>query len=197
MKFLANLNKIINIKFFNRIKKGFLFSIKGRWILLAIRWIKEKDELLNGSGFLILILLGRFVDLIKEVFLCCVEGIRWVKEQIEKILASPILIALLLLISIGFLLRKLILKENIIYEGAFIRDIITEIHGLLFDIFVFGIVIVIFNKIGEKRRNIKRYTEEIADFRDWDEKEAKFRIVGNIRRLNNNGFFNIDLHNCI
>jgi uncharacterized protein YjbI with pentapeptide repeats len=68
--------------------------------------------------------------------------------------------------------------------------------GLFFDILVFGIFIVIYNRISERKRDIKRWNEEIDDFRGWDEKEATYRIMGIIRRLNKRRARKIDLHKC-
>ena len=51
----------------------------------------------------------------------------------------------------------------------------------------------ILERLGEKRRNIKRWQEEIDDFRGWNSEEAKFRIVGNIKRLNRNGIISKEI----
>lgn len=64
------------------------------------------------------------------------------------------------------------------------------------DLFIFGIVIVIFNKMLERRRDIRRWHEEIDDYRDWKEPEATNRIRGIIRRLNRQHITKIDLSNC-
>ena len=79
------------------------------------------------------------------------------------------------------------------YKGDFLRSVFVEAHGMLFDLFVIATFILWLNKKAEKKRNIQRWQEEIDDFRGWDEKEATFRIVGNIKRLNRNGITNINL----
>ena len=76
------------------------------------------------------------------------------------------------------------------------KDILIEAHGLLFDIFVFGVLLAYLNKFLEKRQKTERYKEEIDDFRGWEEKEAKYRIVGNIKRLNKLGYGRINLSYC-
>lgn len=63
-------------------------------------------------------------------------------------------------------------------------DVLVEAHGLLFDVILFGIVLSIFNKIKSKKENILRLQEELEDYRYWDEKEAVYRIIGIIKRLN-------------
>ncbi len=82
------------------------------------------------------------------------------------------------------------------YKGDFLRSIFVEAHGILFDLFVIATFILWLNKKAEKRRNIQRWQEEIDDYRGWDEKEAAFRIAGNIKRLNRNGITEICLRDC-
>ena len=132
------MTKIINIEFFIRIKKGFL-------------WVKEQIKLYISFLYSILSLIIKFLLVtIIDLFLRIIKG-RWILSAIRWVVGNPLLIAILLLITIGFFLRGLMLKQKIIYEGNFLENVIAEIHGLLFDIFVFGIIIVIFNKIFEKR----------------------------------------------
>ncbi|WP_052323352.1 pentapeptide repeat-containing protein [Flexithrix dorotheae] len=76
------------------------------------------------------------------------------------------------------------------------RDVLIEAHGLIFDVFVFGVLLAYLNKFLEKRQKVERYKEEIDDFRGWDEKEAKYRIVGLIKRLNKIGNSRVNLSNC-
>ena len=63
---------------------------------------------------------------------------------------------------------------------------------MLFDVAIIGILIFWLNKIGEERRRIKTYLDEIDDFRLWESDEAAFRTVGNIKRLNQNKIYNIN-----
>jgi hypothetical protein len=78
----------------------------------------------------------------------------------------------------------------------FYENLLVEAHGMIFDLLVIGLLLVWLNKIGEKRLRIKRYQEEIDDFRHWVNEEAAFRIAGDIKRLNKDKVFNIDLYNC-
>lgn len=83
------------------------------------------------------------------------------------------------------------------YKGDFYKNILVEAHGMLFDILVIGVFIFALHKTGEKRLkrelDIKRWQEEIDDFRGWKSEEAKFRIIGNIKRLVRNGITDINL----
>jgi len=80
--------------------------------------------------------------------------------------------------------------------GGIIEGGIIESVGVLFDIFILGVVFHYFKKKGEKQQEIERYKEEIDDFRDWNEKEAMFRNVGNIKRLVKLGVKNLPLYFC-
>lgn len=138
----------------------------------------------------ILITIGRGI---KNLFIIIAKRI---KSIIESIAEKPAIIGLTLLIFFGSFVVGSVYLRGKNYKGDFLDNILVEAHGLLFDIFIFGILIVIFNKIGERKREIKRYQEEIDNFRYWYSEEAMFRIVGNIKRLNQNGFTKIQLHGC-
>jgi len=96
------------------------------------------------------------------------------------------------------LLIAIVLLFLYIFDSSkFIQD---HFPGLWLDIAVFGVLIVIYQKITDKRRekknNITRWLEEIDDFRDWKDPEATYRIVGNIYRLNKYDVSEIDLSYC-
>jgi hypothetical protein len=74
--------------------------------------------------------------------------------------------------------------------------IYTEAIGMLLDVLFLGIILAIFEYNRSSKLEIKRYLEEIDDFRNWKSDEATYRIVGNIRRLSGLKFKNIDLSYC-
>lgn len=65
---------------------------------------------------------------------------------------------------------------------------------MVFDLFVIGVFVLWLDRLGEKRREIKRYKEQIDDFRWWMSREASHRIAGNVRRLAKNGVSEINLN---
>ena len=86
-------------------------------------------------------------------------------------------------------------------------DILVEYHGMVFDVVLFGIILSIFEARLDKRlrakeaeqqrqERIERWKEEIDDYRGWDEKEAMYKIVGNIKRLIKEKVEKLDLHSC-
>jgi len=101
------------------------------------------------------------------------------------------IIALLLCVITLFMLS--------IFSDATITELIegvqVELFGVLFDIIV---LIILFNYLNEKNlksERIKRYKEELDDYRGWTESLAAFRVAGIVRRLEQEGITKIDLSN--
>ncbi len=99
----------------------------------------------------------------------------------------------LVIAIIGLLI---VLMLDFIDNGFSFHDILVESHGLIFDLFVFGILITIYESIESKKNDIKRYKEEIDDFRFWFSEESKHRVKGLISRLINLDVKKIDLKHC-
>lgn len=124
------------------------------------------------------------------------------KRLIDWVLASPVrfyLSGLLFLLPIIGVLDYFFLQNW--------GDVLVEAHGLAFDLLVLGILLTIYSSVKDKRdleerivkeRQLKidRYLEEIDDYRTWNDKEAMYRIAGNIKRLNELRVTNINLFNC-
>lgn len=87
------------------------------------------------------------------------------------------------------------------------HDILVEFHGLVFDLFIFGILLTIYESIRSKKEKLEseenkrlvliaRYKEEINDFRFWKSEEAFYRIRGLVKRLVDLGEDKIDISHC-
>jgi len=91
----------------------------------------------------------------------------------------------------------LMCNENAKEGGDFKwHDLKVEANGMIFDLFVFGILVTTYNAIRARKEKIERLKEELEDYQDWHEKEARFRIVGIIKRLVKEGIKKIDLRKC-
>lgn len=124
------------------------------------------------------------------------EQRQYLSDRLNSILEKPVLTSFLVLILLTILVLTLAFpyyQENF---HAFWGQVVAEAHGMLFDIAVIGILLYWLNKNGEKRLRIRMYKDEIDDFRLWESEEAAFRTVGNIKRLNRNQIFDINLVNC-
>lgn len=71
--------------------------------------------------------------------------------------------------------------------------VLTELMGFLFDLLLFGVLLAFFEYLKGRRDTIKRYHEELDDYREWDADEAAYRNAGIVRRLNGLGITNIPL----
>ena len=118
--------------------------------------------------------------------------IKWYEGVIEQ----PILTSFVVLILITVIVLGLSMPYYLNDFHDFYGQVLSEAHGMIFDIAVIGILILWLNKSGEKRQRIKTYKDEIDDFRLWKSEEAAFRTVGNIKRLNLHKIYDLNLVNC-
>lgn len=119
------------------------------------------------------------------------KTIQTLEEKLQIFFESPFRTYALLAIIVIPIVIKI---SSPFYNEAFFENILVEAHGMIFDILILGVLFAWFAQGGEKQRDIKRYQEEIEDYRGWESDEAKYRIAGNIKRLNSLGVSNIDLH---
>ncbi len=84
-----------------------------------------------------------------------------------------------------------------IFDSKFsFHELIVEFHGLVFDLFIFGILLTIYETINFKKEKIERYFEVINDYRFWKSEEAMFRIRGLVKRLVELNEKELDLSHC-
>jgi len=107
-------------------------------------------------------------------------------------------IYLLLFAIFTVLIVAISLKLKFLWKKEFLEGITVEAFGMLFDILILGFIFSIFYNLAERKINIERYLEEIDDLRGWDEKEAMYRNMGNIKRLARLGieYKKLDFHDC-
>ena len=117
------------------------------------------------------------------------------KDWFNRIIANPIRISVWVLILSVFVVVGLTFYFEY-YEPDFFKNVLIEAHGMLFEILVIGLFVLWLNNIGEKRRTVQSYIDEIDDFRGWESEEAMRRIKGNILRLNKLGVSKIPLSKC-
>lgn len=89
-------------------------------------------------------------------------------------------------------LKDLDTKELIDYKN----NVNVELFGSLVDIIIFGILFYAIQYFFRKKEKIEFLKEQIDDFRDWDEKEASYRIIGIMKRLHKLGVDDINLSRC-
>ncbi|HNP07568.1 MAG TPA: pentapeptide repeat-containing protein [Cyclobacteriaceae bacterium] len=118
------------------------------------------------------------------------------REHYNNIVEKPLLTSAIVLILVTIIVLSFSLKYYIYDFDAFWPNILAEAHGMIFDIAIIGILLFWLNQNGETRQRIRTYKDEIDDFRLWESDEAAFRTVGNLKRLNRHGIYEINLVNC-
>lgn len=96
----------------------------------------------------------------------------------------------------GIILFVIDVYTNQFSNKDFFTNLLFNAHGMMFDLVVLGILLTIYDSITVKRTEIERLKNDIDDLRFWESDEAKFRIVGCIKRLNKLHHYQIDLSDC-
>lgn len=115
---------------------------------------------------------------------------------LERILGNPLSISFIVFIIVAGIVIVLSIPEYLQDTHLFYINVLSELHGMIFDLLVIGILIVWLNELGQKRQLVRSYKDEIDDFRIWESEEAAYRTVGNIKRLNRYRIYDIDLVSC-
>jgi uncharacterized protein YjbI with pentapeptide repeats len=118
------------------------------------------------------------------------------RKNLNRILEKPVLTNTLVLAFVFMLVIGSSLPYYLDPGADFIKGILQEAHGMIFDIAIIGILIFWLNEKGRSRQLIRSYKDEIDDFRMWESEEAAFRNVGNIKRLNRFGITELNLVHC-
>lgn len=101
-----------------------------------------------------------------------------------------------LFVSLTILCLVLIIIFDALDPDFKIHDILVEFHGLLFDLLVLGILLTIYESITSRLETIKRYKEELTDYKFWKTEEAMYRTRGLIKRLVDLKVKELDLSHC-
>ena len=81
-------------------------------------------------------------------------------------------------------------------SGMTIGDLSKNLTPSLIEVFFLGFCVIGYNKLSERKREKKRFEDEIESYRPWREKEATYRIVGLIRSMNKLEETTIKLGGC-
>ncbi len=119
-----------------------------------------------------------------------------IKKYYDELIQKPILTSFLVFGLLSVLVLGLSMPYYLADFDSIYMNVLAEAHGMLFDILIIGILLFWLRNIGEEKQRISQFLDEIDDFRMWESNEAAFRNVGNIKRLNRHGVFNIDLVGC-
>lgn len=98
----------------------------------------------------------------------------------------------------AFFIISVILSMTVLYfknaeYGIQWKDIFVEANGMVFDLILLGVLLTFFEAWREKIDKIERLKEEIIAYRNWNEKQATYKIVYAIKELNRLKAKQIDL----
>ncbi|MCB0565405.1 MAG: pentapeptide repeat-containing protein [Phaeodactylibacter sp.] len=122
--------------------------------------------------------------------------IEWIGESEVRIALFALLVTSIVLFLITLLFDPSItfpwpLNLGLYNKPDFWENILVESHGMLLDLFIIGVFIFWLQRRSadgrEKKLRIKRYEEQLEDYRGWTENEAAYRVAGVIRRLEDEG----------
>lgn len=115
------------------------------------------------------------------------------RDIYEKIIQHPIRSATTVLVLVSVIVIGLSIPLYFADSELMYINVLTEAHGMIFDILVIGILLYWLREQGEIKQRIRQYKDEIDDFRMWESEEAAFRNAGNIKRLNRFNITKIEL----
>lgn len=114
----------------------------------------------------------------------------WVLERIPDFKVRAAIIAVFLVLFSILLYRLWIGKISNIDE--FKEGVLVEMVGMFFDAILLVLALTWLESRGETKREIKRYEEQLDDYRGWYDNEAAFRVAGIIKRLKEKGVEKIE-----
>lgn len=109
-------------------------------------------------------------------------------SKLERLAAErPVYLAFMVFLTATLIVVPASLPFYLLNPWGFLENILSEAHGMLFDLLVIGCFGYWLTHRAERRQKNNRYQEEVEDFLGWRSPEATHRIAGNIRRLNRGG----------
>lgn len=123
----------------------------------------------------------------------------------KKITLTPLRIALFVFIITALSvfsatafwpqLSSLVFPNTVLglYNKSFWENVLVEAHGLVFDIFVLGLILVWMDSYRQKRELIARNQEGLLDLNTFVDQESVKRKINMIKRLNDYGVYKIDV----
>jgi uncharacterized protein YjbI with pentapeptide repeats len=128
---------------------------------------------------------------------------------VRKIIENPVktlaIIAIALLIIVfsitafwGAVSESLLPNTKLgLYDKAFWENFLVEMHGIVFEISIIGILIIWLDTKRSRNNDIERLKEDLEDYSSLDFPEINVKKLGHIKRLNALGINNIDVQNLV
>jgi uncharacterized protein YjbI with pentapeptide repeats len=112
----------------------------------------------------------------------------------RKMIENPIITSLVI-VSLILVVVIIMSWPYYFYDtDNFIEQILAEMHGLVFDVLILGILFVWLDRQRTESNRKKQHLEDIEDLRHWRNPEASHRAIANLRRLNRINIYAINLN---
>jgi len=112
--------------------------------------------------------------------------VEWIAETPFRFYFFASILVGLIVISIDFFIP----------DTERLKGVVVELHGMIFDLVLFGILLSMYEKFRTKRELIRQLHEEVDYYRDWKEEESKHRLRVLIKKLNLQKITKINISNC-
>jgi uncharacterized protein YjbI with pentapeptide repeats len=84
-----------------------------------------------------------------------------------------------------------------LYNKDFWENFLVEMHGIVFELSIIGVLILWLDSKRSKSGDIKRLREDLDDYSTLDFPEINVKKLGHIKRLNEHGIKGIDVQNLV
>ena len=84
-----------------------------------------------------------------------------------------------------------------LYDKEFWENILVEVHGILIELTVIGVLIIWLDSRRNKNTEIIRLNEDLEDYAQLDFPEINVKKLGHIKRLNKAGITAINIQNLV
>jgi DNA-binding protein len=84
-----------------------------------------------------------------------------------------------------------------LYDRAFWENILVELHGMMIELVVVGVLVVWLDSRRKKNVEVTRLTEDLEDFAMLDSPEINIKKMGHLKRLNDIGVQELKVRNLV
>lgn len=84
-----------------------------------------------------------------------------------------------------------------LYNKGFWENFLVEMHGIVFELSIIGVLILWLDSKRTKSGEITRLREDLEDYSTLDFPEINVKKLGHIKRLNQHNIKNIDVQNLV
>lgn len=115
------------------------------------------------------------------------------------IIAAVLVVAVFLITAFWDSVSSTVLPNTILglYRKDFWENFLVEMHGIVFELSIIGVLILWLDSKRSKLGEITRLREDLEDYSALDFPEINVKKLGHIKRLNEHNIKNIDVQNLV